>query len=125
MRSRDGELGIALFEDEFIQNPYPLYEEMHQRGDVHRIGDSQFYAVSSWQAVHEAVTRCDDFSSNLTATMMYEPGGTITPFVVGELDPPRPLPPPTNPRTPCTARHCFLSLRPSASVLSNLSSATP
>ena len=88
MTSRDGELGIALFEDRFIQDPYPLYAEMHQRGHVHRIGDSEFYAVSSWQAVNEAVTRCDDFSSNLTATMMYDPGGMITPFVIGELSGP-------------------------------------
>lgn len=88
MPVRTGDLGVALFDDEYIQNPYPLYERMHQQGHVHRIGGSDFYAVSSWQAVTEAVTRCDDFSSNLTATMMYEPGGTITPFVVGELDGP-------------------------------------
>jgi cytochrome P450 family 144 len=78
-------LGIALFDDQYIQNPHPLYEQMHQTAHVHRIGESDFYAVSSWQAVNEAVARCDDFSSNLTATMMYRPGGTVTPFVVGEL----------------------------------------
>ena len=81
----DGELGIALFDDRFIQNPYPLYDEMHRRGHVHRIGDSDFYAVSSWQAVNDAVTRSEDFSSNLTATMMFGPDGTITPFVIGQL----------------------------------------
>ncbi|OHV06313.1 cytochrome P450 [Mycobacterium talmoniae] len=85
MTSDDGGLGLALFNDRFVQDPHPLYERMHQTGPVHRIGDSGFYAVSSWVAVNEAVTRCADFSSNLTATMMYEPGGTITPFPVGEL----------------------------------------
>ena len=85
MNPRDGALGIALFDDKFVQNPQPLYDEMHRRGPVHRIGDSDFYAVSSWEAVNEAVNRCDDFSSNLTATMMYGGDGTITPFVVGEL----------------------------------------
>ncbi len=85
MTSVDGALGIALFEDEFIQDPYPLYERMHRTGHVHRIGESDFYAVCSWQAVNEAVARCDDFSSNLTATMMYQPGGAVTPFVIGEL----------------------------------------
>lgn len=85
MDPRDGALGIALFDDQFIQNPYPLYEKMHQRGHVHRIGGSGFYAVSSWRAVNEAIARCGDFSSNLTATMMYGPDGTITPFAVGEL----------------------------------------
>ena len=53
---------------------------MHQTGHVHRIGESDFYAVSGWEAVNEAVARCDDFSSNLTATMMYQPGGTVTAF---------------------------------------------
>jgi cytochrome P450 family 144 len=85
MTSLDGGLGIALFDDRYVQNPYPLYEQMHQTGHVHRIGGSDFYAVSSWEAINEAVARCDDFSSNLTATMMYQPGGTVIPFVVGEL----------------------------------------
>lgn len=81
----DGGLGLALFDDEFIQDPYPLYARMHEAGHVHRIGDSGFYAVSSWEAVNEAVTRCADFSSNLTATMMYQPGGPVTAFHMGEL----------------------------------------
>ena len=81
----DGRLGLALFDDQFIQNPHPLYEQMHRVGHVHRIGDSGFYAVSSWDAVNEAVARCDDFSSNLTATMMYQPGGTVTAFEIGRL----------------------------------------
>ena len=85
MTSVDGGLGIALFDDQYIQNPHPLYEQMHQTAHVHCIGGSDFYAVSSWEAINEAVARCEDFSSNLTATMMYQPGGTVTPFVVGEL----------------------------------------
>ncbi|MDH6244674.1 cytochrome P450 [Mycobacterium sp. OTB74] len=78
-------LGLALFDDEYIQDPYPLYAQMHQTGPVHPIGDSGFYAVSSWAAVNEAVGRTGDFSSNLTATMMYQPGGAVTEFVMGEL----------------------------------------
>jgi cytochrome P450 len=78
-------LGLALFDDEYIQDPYPLYAHMHQTGPVHPIGDSGFYAVSSWAAVNEAVGRTGDFSSNLTATMMYQPGGAVTEFVMGEL----------------------------------------
>ncbi|OBI43822.1 cytochrome [Mycobacterium kyorinense] len=85
MTSLDGDLGLALFDDQFIQNPHRLYEQMHETGHVHRIGESDFYAVSSWDAVNEAVTRCDDFSSNLTATMMYQPGSAVTAFHVGEL----------------------------------------
>ena len=85
MTSVDGALGLALFDDQHIQNPYPLYEQMHQTGPVHRIAQSGFYAVSSWEAVNEAVARCGDFSSNLTATMMYQPGGAVTAFDIGEL----------------------------------------
>jgi cytochrome P450 len=85
LTSLDGGLGIALFDDRYIQNPHPLYEQMHQTGHLHRIGGSDFYAVSSWEAINEAVARCGDFSSNLIATMMYQPGGTVTPFVIGEL----------------------------------------
>ncbi|MDO3333923.1 cytochrome P450 [Mycobacteroides abscessus] len=85
MTTLTGDLGLALFDDTNIQDPHPLYEQMHRSGPVHRIGDSCFYAVSSWDAVNDAVVRCDDFSSNLTATMMYEPGGAVAEFRIGEL----------------------------------------
>ncbi|ORV62242.1 cytochrome [Mycobacterium europaeum] len=85
MDSNAGGLGLALFDEQFIQNPELLYQRMHESGHVHRIGDSRFYAVSSWAAVNEAVARCADFSSNLTATMMYQPGGAVTAFHIGEL----------------------------------------
>jgi cytochrome P450 len=85
MTSVDGALGLALFDDQYIQDPYPLYERMHQTGPIHQIAQSGFYAVSSWEAVNEAVARCGDFSSNLTATMTYQPGGAVAAFEVGEL----------------------------------------
>lgn len=85
MTGQDGALGIALFDDEYIQDPYPLYERMHAEGVVHRIGDSDFYAVTGWDTVNEVVTRCDDFSSNLTATMMRDADGTVRAFPMGEL----------------------------------------
>lgn len=85
MTVADTGLGLALFEDRYIQDPHELYGQMHQTGHVHRIGDSSFFAVSSWAAVTEAVTRCADFSSNLTATMMYQPGSAVSAFEIGEL----------------------------------------
>lgn len=85
MAALDGALGLALFDDQYIQDPYPLYAQMHRAGPVHRVGESGFYAVSSWDAVTEATNRCDDFSSNLTATMVYQPGGGVSTFPVGEL----------------------------------------
>lgn len=84
MTAENGALGLALFEDEYIQNPHPLYAQMHETGPVHRVGQSCFYAVSGWDAVNEAITRCHDFSSNLTATMTYQ-DGTVSPFPMGEI----------------------------------------
>ncbi|MGV0646460.1 cytochrome P450 [Mycolicibacterium sp. XJ2546] len=75
-----GQLGIALFDDEYIQDPYPLYRRMLDTAPVHRIGESGFYAVCSWAAVNEAIARPEDFSSNLTATMTYQPGGVVGAF---------------------------------------------
>jgi cytochrome P450 len=80
MTSPDGQLGIELFDDQCIQDPYPLYRRMLDAGAVHRIGASSFHAVCSWDAVNDAIARPDDFSSNLTATMTYQPGGEVVPF---------------------------------------------
>jgi cytochrome P450 len=80
MTPRDGQLGIELFDDECIQDPYPLYRRMLETAPVHQIGDSGFYAVCRWDAVNDAIARPEDFSSNLTATMTYQPGGTVGAF---------------------------------------------
>ncbi|HKV19486.1 MAG TPA: cytochrome P450 [Mycobacterium sp.] len=84
MHVRDGRLGLDLFDDRFVQDPYPLYERMLAEGPVHRIGDSGFYAVCSWDAVNDVIARPQDFSSNLTATMTFS-DGTIGEFPIGEL----------------------------------------
>ncbi|KUI13396.1 cytochrome [Mycobacterium lehmannii] len=73
-------LGIELFDDDCVQDPYPLYRRMLSTAPVHQIGDSGFYAVCSWNAVNEAIARPEDFSSNLTATMTYQPGGEVGTF---------------------------------------------
>src|SRR4051812_28575957 len=80
MAVQAGRLGAALFDDRFIQDPYPLYAQMRTAGPVHRIGDSDFHAVCFWDAVTEAVARTEDFSSNLTGTMTYQPEGAIGVF---------------------------------------------
>ncbi|HEX5256950.1 MAG TPA: cytochrome P450 [Mycobacterium sp.] len=72
-----------FFGSESIQDPYPLYDRMRAEAPVHRIGDSVFYAVCGWDAVQEAVDRVEDFSSNLTATMVFHEDGTVTPFDMG------------------------------------------
>lgn len=85
MTSHDGRLGIELFRHECIQDPYPLYRQMLDTGPVHPIADSGFYAVCGWDAVNDAIARPEDFSSNLTATMTYQPGGTVGTFEMDGL----------------------------------------
>lgn len=85
MTPRDGHLGIALFDDASIQDPYPLYRRMMETAPLHRIGDSAFYAVCGWDAVNDAIARPEDFSSNLTATMTYQPGGPVGTFEMAGL----------------------------------------
>jgi cytochrome P450 len=75
----------AFFGTDSMQDPYPLYERMRAAGPVHRISDSQFYAVCGWDAVTDAISRPEDFSSNLTATMTYTVDGTIKPFPMDPL----------------------------------------
>ena len=71
---------VQFFGAEALQDPYPLYDRMRAEAPVHRIGNSVFYAVCGWDAVLEAVDRVEDFSSNLTATMVFHDDGTVTPF---------------------------------------------
>ena len=75
---------IQFFGTGALADPYPLYDRMRAEAPVHRVGDSVFYAVCGWDAVLEAVVRVDDFSSNLTATMVYNEDGSITAFDMGE-----------------------------------------
>ena len=74
---------VDLFADSNIQDPYPLYGRMRERGPVHRVGDSGFYAVCEWDAIHDVINRPEVFSSNLTATMTYTPENGVGAF---ELD---------------------------------------
>lgn len=76
---------VEFFGAESIQHPYPLYDRLRADGPVHRIGDSEFYAVCSWDAINEVINRPEDFSSNLTATMTYSADSGITPFQMDEL----------------------------------------
>src|SRR3954453_8439016 len=68
-----------LFSAQCLQDPYPIYERMRAAAPVHQIGDSQFYAACSWDAVNDALGRPEDFSSNLTATMIYTADGKVVP----------------------------------------------
>lgn len=79
---------VNFFGAEALQDPYPLYERMRAEAPVHRIGNSEFYAVCSWDAVNEAVNRVEDFSSNLSATMVFDKDGSVRPLPMMEAGSP-------------------------------------
>ena len=72
-----------FFDDTYIQDPYPLYDQLRDRGPVHQVDDSGFYVVCGWDAINEVIGRPDDFSANLTMT--YSPTDGVAPFEMGEL----------------------------------------
>ncbi|MFF3572231.1 cytochrome P450 [Nocardia jiangxiensis] len=71
-----------------LDNPYLYFSELREASLVHRLGDSSFYLVSSWELISEVVGRAQEFSSNLTATMVWHEDGTVTQFPVAELGSP-------------------------------------
>ena len=50
---------IQFFGTEALADPYPLYDRMRAEAPVHRVGDSEFYAVCGWDAVLDAVDRVE------------------------------------------------------------------
>jgi len=71
-----------------LSNPYPFYENLRDTQPVCRVADSEFFLVSTWELVSEAVARPHDFSSNLTATMVLDGDGRVAPFsLAGHGDP--------------------------------------
>ncbi|WP_445160378.1 cytochrome P450 [Mycobacterium sp. Dal123C01] len=75
----------TFFSSASLQDPYPLYERMRAAGAVHRIGESEFYAVCGWDAVNDVIGRPEDFSANLTATMTYTAEGSLKAFGMDPL----------------------------------------
>ncbi len=67
------------------EDPTTFYSRLHTDSPVQRIGDSPFFAVGSWDLIAEAVRRPEDFSSNLTATMVWHDDGTVSEFPVAGL----------------------------------------
>lgn len=75
----------TFFDAAALQDPYPTYRQMRAEAPVQRVGASDFYAVCGWDAVNEALNRPDDFSANLTATMVYHADGSVAPFAMAPL----------------------------------------
>ncbi len=57
--------GTLLLDPQVIDDPYPFYRELHRRAPVWLVPGSDVVAVSTFDMVAEAVSRIDDFSSNI------------------------------------------------------------
>jgi len=68
-----------LFDPAAVEDPYPFYADLRRHSPVHRVPGTDFFLVSTWDAVQEATARAEDFSSNLTAALVHQ-GDAITVF---------------------------------------------
>lgn len=66
---------LDLFDDASVDDPYPLYAALRATAPVHRVPDTDFFLVSSWDLVIEATSRTDDFSSNLRGVLIHGADG--------------------------------------------------
>ncbi|MDH3049325.1 hypothetical protein QM583_11050 [Gordonia alkanivorans] len=71
-----------------LDDPYPELSALTRAAPVSRVGDSNFYLVTGWDAIAEGVARPEDFSSNLTATMVWKEGGKVEEYPIAELGSP-------------------------------------
>lgn len=71
-----------------LDDPYPELLALTRTAPVSRVGDSPFYLVTGWDAIAEAVARPEDFSSNLTATMVWKEDGKVEEYPIAELGSP-------------------------------------
>jgi cytochrome P450 len=73
-----------LFDPAVVEHPYPFYADLRRHGPVHRLPGTDFFLVSTWDAVQEATARVADFSSNLTAALVHQ-GDATTVFDMDTL----------------------------------------
>ncbi|GAB2563528.1 cytochrome P450 [Nocardia heshunensis] len=65
---------LDLFDPAHLDDPYPLYHRLRAESPVYRIPGTDFYLVTSWDLVTEAVSRVEEFSSHLTGALLRQPG---------------------------------------------------
>jgi len=68
--------GQLLLDHEVLENPNPFYRKLAEEAPVWRIGETDVFAVGSYEAVTEACARVGDFSSNLVC-LLYRDGNGL------------------------------------------------
>lgn len=87
-----------------LDDPYPTLASLTRSQPVSRIAGSSFFLVTGWDVIAEAVARPEDFSSNLTSTMVWKDDGTVEEYPIADLGlrstcwPPRTTPSQAAPR---------------------------
>jgi len=76
MRSAPG----ALLEPATLTDPYPFLAWAREHEPVFHVDDTSLYLVTTWDLVVDALTRVDDFSSNLNALVYTDDDGGIALF---------------------------------------------
>lgn len=71
---------IDIFDPVHIEDPNPLYRRLREQSPVYHLPGTDFYLVTSWDLVTEAVGRPEVFSSNLTGVLLRQPDGPPVTF---------------------------------------------
>ncbi|MFJ1456745.1 cytochrome P450 [Nocardia sp. N2S4-5] len=71
---------IDIFDPAYLENPYPMYRRLRTQAPVYRVPGTDFYLISTWELVSEVTARSAEFSSNLTAALIQQPGGGAAVF---------------------------------------------
>lgn len=64
-----------LLDPKVIDDPYPLYRQLHADAPVWQIADTGLFAVSTFELLAEATSRVDDFSSNISCLLYRDDAG--------------------------------------------------
>ncbi len=62
-----------LLDPRTMDDPYPFYASLREHAPVHRVPGTDVYLVSKRPLIEEVLDRHDDFSANLTGTLMTGP----------------------------------------------------
>jgi cytochrome P450 len=80
-------VSLDIFDPATLDDPYELYDRLRRHSPVYQLPDTDFYLVSTWDAIMEAVERPAVFSSNLTAGLL-KTGETTSVFPMPPLGDP-------------------------------------
>jgi cytochrome P450 len=71
-----------IFDSVLVEDPYPFFARLRERGPVTRIGETGVHWVATWSAIEEALEREEDFSANLTGVLVRGDDGLPATFAL-------------------------------------------